>query len=190
MENILFSTNHLVMRRFNRSDINFFLKYRNDPDIMKYQSWENKLTTEEGIDFIQKHRAKEIGTLNEWMQIAIENKNTSHLIGDCAFRQFSPYQGEFGITIAKKFQGNNYGFEAIQGLFDFVFNKLNLHRMTSLVDVNNIASIKLQERLGMRKEAHFVKSFYYKNRDKWEDEFQFAILKDEWKKYSDIIPKA
>ncbi|OLS24076.1 MAG: hypothetical protein HeimC3_21670 [Candidatus Heimdallarchaeota archaeon LC_3] len=54
--------------------------------------------------------------------------------------------------------------------------------MTGLVDMNNIPSIKLQKRLGMRKEAHYIKSFYYKSTGKWEDEYLFAILKQNWKK--------
>jgi RimJ/RimL family protein N-acetyltransferase len=35
------------------------------------------------------------------------------------------------------------------------------------------------ERLGMRKEAHFIQNAYY--RGQWTDEVQYAILQSEWK---------
>ena len=57
---ILFSTKRLVMRRLYLSDLNSILHYRNDPNIMKYQGWENKLISEEGIGFIKKHQVKNI----------------------------------------------------------------------------------------------------------------------------------
>ena len=57
---ILFSTKRLVMRRLYLSDLNSILHYRNDLNIMKYQGWENKLISEEGIGFIKKHQVKNI----------------------------------------------------------------------------------------------------------------------------------
>jgi RimJ/RimL family protein N-acetyltransferase len=39
--------------------------------------------------------------------------------------------------------------------------------------------MKLLERVGMRKEAHFVKSLQF--RGEWADDVIFAILSEEWK---------
>ena len=42
----------------------------------------------------------------------------------------------------------------------------------------NLASARLMERLGMRREAHFHSNEYVK--DEWCDELVYAILREEW----------
>jgi RimJ/RimL family protein N-acetyltransferase len=47
------------------------------------------------------------------------------------------------------------------------------------VDPRNVSSMRLLERVGMRKEAHFVQSLWFK--DEWVDDVIFAMLAAEWK---------
>jgi RimJ/RimL family protein N-acetyltransferase len=56
---------------------------------------------------------------------------------------------------------------------------LNKHRVFASVDPRNAPSMKLLERVGMRKEAHFVRGLWFRN--EWVDDVVFAILSDEWK---------
>ncbi|MEH2142446.1 GNAT family N-acetyltransferase [Nostoc sp.] len=53
----------------------------------------------------------------------------------------------------------------------------NLHRVRANCDQANIASTKLLERFGIRREGD-VKSLWFKG--DWVDELWFAILRDEW----------
>jgi RimJ/RimL family protein N-acetyltransferase len=46
-------------------------------------------------------------------------------------------------------------------------------------DARNHASARLMERLGMRKEAHFMQNQFMKG--EWVDELVFAILDQEWR---------
>jgi len=62
----------------------------------------------------------------------------------------------------------------------YLFTEYKLHRIWANCDRSNIASIKLLERLGMRREGHFVKSLWFKG--EWVDEFWFAILREEWER--------
>ena len=52
------------------------------------------------------------------------------------------------------------------------------HRITASVDPRNTKSIALLERINMRKEAYFKKSFWFNN--EWADDIVYAILKEEW----------
>jgi ribosomal-protein-alanine N-acetyltransferase len=49
----------------------------------------------------------------------------------------------------------------------------------------NSASWKLMERLGMRREGHFMQKAFFKRDEKgepmWHDAYEYAILSDEWK---------
>ena len=58
------------------------------------------------------------------------------------------------------------------------FDTFDLHRIIAITDCENIASVALLERLGMRREGHFIQNIWFKG--KWGDEYLYAILKEEW----------
>ncbi|MFS1872824.1 GNAT family N-acetyltransferase [Vibrio lentus] len=47
-------------------------------------------------------------------------------------------------------------------MIDYLFVSLNKHRITAITDAENPASIALLERLGFRKEAHYLKNIFLK----------------------------
>lgn len=55
---------------------------------------------------------------------------------------------------------------------------MHKHRIVVSVDPRNTASLRLIERIGFRKEAHFKKSYYL--RGEWVDDIIYAKLKEEW----------
>ena len=44
---------------------------------------------------------------------------------------------------------------------NFFFNDLGLHSIEANADVKNIATIKLVEKCGFKKEAHFKENFFF-----------------------------
>jgi len=48
----------------------------------------------------------------------------------------------------------------------------------AVTDCENTASVTLLERLGLRREGHFIQNVWFKG--KWADEYLYAILQDEW----------
>jgi RimJ/RimL family protein N-acetyltransferase len=63
-------------------------------------------------------------------------------------------------------------------MLHLAFDQLGLHRVTARVDVRNEPSLRLAERLGMRREAHLISNEWFK--DAWSDEIDFALLEHEW----------
>jgi RimJ/RimL family protein N-acetyltransferase len=58
------------------------------------------------------------------------------------------------------------------------FEDMGLHRIIGRADARNEASTGLMSRLGLRKEAHFVRNEMVKG--EWVDEVVYAMLADEW----------
>lgn len=172
-------TTRLRLRRFKTEDLTPFLAYRNDPEIARYQSWES-CSLEEAVRFIEEQKSLPKGEPGKWFQFAIESKETGALIGDCAFKinEDDSRQAEIGFTLAREFQKKGYAAEAIARVIEYGFAQLNLHRIIAVTDCENIASVSLLERLGMRREAHFVQNIWFKG--KWGDEYLYALLRDEW----------
>ncbi|MGH8005200.1 MAG: GNAT family N-acetyltransferase [Limisphaerales bacterium] len=178
-EFIPLETSRLILRRFVDSDLPAIFAYRNDPEVARYQSW--SVTDETGLkDFIQSQKSLQPGTPGEWFQFAIELKETKELIGDCALKvnKEDTCLGEIGFTLSRKYQGRGFAAEAVSALLDYAFTKLELHRIIAITDCENAGSVRLLERLGMRREGHFIQSVW--NKGEWRDEYQYAILRDEW----------
>jgi RimJ/RimL family protein N-acetyltransferase len=61
----------LVLRRFRADDIETFVRYRADPAIARFQSWEN-FSAADGQKFFASMSTQHPDTPGEWFQFAIE----------------------------------------------------------------------------------------------------------------------
>lgn len=172
-------SDRLVLRRFLGKDAEAFLRYRNDPEVARYQSWTD-CSAAEAEEFIRRQESLPEFAAGEWFQLAIALKPNNELIGDCGTRIQKPeaQQATIGVTLGRAHQGRGFATEALSCLFDHLFRIRKLHRIVIDTDVENIAMQRLAERLGMRRKGHLRQSLWFKGR--WADEFCYAILRDEW----------
>jgi RimJ/RimL family protein N-acetyltransferase len=185
MSNVKFcniEAERIILRKFKESDAEVFFKYRTNPKVALYQGegW-GDYKFEQAVKFVKEQMNCEPGIPGNWFQIAIELKENRNLIGDCAIHTLpqDTNQVEIGFTINPMYQNKGFGTEAIKCLLGYIFNVLNKHRVIAITDVRNQNSIKLLEKIGMRKEGHFIKNAWYK--EEYTDEYLFAMLKEEWK---------
>jgi RimJ/RimL family protein N-acetyltransferase len=87
-------------------------------------------------------------------------------------------QGEFGYVVARSHAGRGYATEASACMLDHAFDAIGLHRVVARIDVRNVASAAVARKLGMRREAEFVESEWFKG--EWSSVWIYAILVDEW----------
>lgn len=175
-------TERLIIRAFCDSDLDVFLAYRNDSEVAKYQGWGFPYSREKAVEFIAQMKIISPVAIGAGYQAAIENKETGKLIGDLFYLlgQGDYPQARIGYTLARAYWGKGYASEAVRRLLDFFFNELRVHRVVADCDTENMASVRLLERLGFRREAHFIKSFWMGNY--WGDEYYYGILESEWGK--------
>jgi len=184
---LLLETNRLIMRPFQAKDIQAFANYRSESAVAKYQSWDTPFSLEKATQFINEMKAVHPGTPGEWYQVAIELKEEGLLIGDCAFHIFveEPRQAEFGVTLSGKYQGKGYAREAVTRLLNHLFTDFRLHRIQATCDAENIASSKLLESIGMRREAYFVENIWFKG--SWGSEYMYGLLRQEWENNASVL---
>ena len=172
------TTDRLLLRRLEINDGHDFFRYRCLPEIYEYQSFMPK-DISQADDFIN-HNPNNFNIPNTWFQLAIVSKNEDMLIGDIGIHFLEDNaQIEVGYTLAPSYQGQGYAIEALKAVISYLFLDLKKHRITASVDPSNIKSIRLLEKLGMRKEGHFIKS--YRMGDMWLDDYIYAVLEEEWK---------
>ena len=173
-------TARLVLRRLQLSDCAGILAYRADPQVARFQGWEPR-SLEEMHEFVKAQLALQPNMPDTWFQLAITLRPGGELIGDCGlhFPPDGPHQAELGITVAPAYQRQGYAAEALTVVLDYLFLELDKHRAYASVDPDNIASRRLLARLGMRQEAHFRESLWFKGR--WADDVIYALLQHEWR---------
>lgn len=177
-------TTRLRLRRFRDADLAPFMAYRNDPEVARYQSWE-QTSLAEAQAFLREESVTRYGVPGAGAQIAIEQKATGALIGDLYFHLEDtgaatehPWQGEMGYTLARDAQGHGFATEAVTAWLDYAFTAYPLHRVVAVVDCLNARSFALLERLGFRREGHFLQNVWFKGA--WGDEYLYATLREEW----------
>jgi len=152
--------------------------YRSDPEVSRYQNW-RPASQAEVERFIRRQAAICSPAPEQWMQRAIRLCADGTLVGDLAFCVSADGQAEFGVTLAPSGQGQGYAREALRGLFGFLFNHLDVHRVHASIDPRNTPSMAMVRALGLRQEAHFRESLRFHG--EWVDDVVFAMLAREWR---------
>ena len=122
-----------------------------------------------------------------WFQFVVMEQDTDTLIRDIGVRFLETdsenMQVEIGYTLDKDFRGKGYATEALTVIINYLINHLNKHRIIASINPTNTDSIKLIERLGFRKEAHFKESLFFHGEGV--DDLTYAILAKEWQNRND-----
>jgi RimJ/RimL family protein N-acetyltransferase len=173
------TTERLVLTPLVMSDAADLFSYRSHPDVCRYQTWAPR-SLDDARSFIEGLQSIVFDTAGTWFQFGIRLRDSDLLVGDIGahFPSNEPHQVEIGVTVAPHHQGLGLATEAVLGLLDHVFGPLGKHRVFASVDPRNLPSMRLLARVGMRQEAHFRKSMWFKG--KWVDDVVFALLESEW----------
>lgn len=172
-------TERLVLRPLTDADLEPFVAYRAMPEVARYQLWDG-YSLEDGRKLIAQMQSREPGLVGEWFQFALIERASGALIGDCALRvDASGPQAEVGFTLNPAHQGRGYATEAVRCLLEYAFSTLGLHRVIGNCDARNLASARVLERAGMRREAHFVEDYWSKG--EWTSSLIYAMLEREWR---------
>jgi RimJ/RimL family protein N-acetyltransferase len=172
-------TERLILRRFHDADLLSYLAYLNDPLVARYQTWDS-FTEQQVVKIIDEQKTLAPGLPGQALLFALELKETGALVGHVVLtvQEKDQQQAEIGFTLAREFHGKGLGREAAARVLEYAFSKLKLHRVIAITDCENVSSVALLERLGMRREGHFIQNIWFKG--KWGDEYLYAILREEW----------
>jgi RimJ/RimL family protein N-acetyltransferase len=88
-------------------------------------------------------------------------------------------QAEIGWVLDPSYAGRGLGTQAGRLLLERCFGELGLRRVTAGCFADNVASWRIMERLGMRREEHAVRASLHRD-GTWRDGYSYAILREEW----------
>ena len=172
-------TERLVLRRFTHDDIPDVPRFVSQPSLAGVTS-KHIQATEEGVrKYIDLQNSYQPFEKDKVFELAVERKEDGKVIGLVGLICRDHRQGEIGWALGVEHRGQGYATEAARALMDYGFNSLGLHRIYADTSSDNLASWRVMERLGMRREALLRGSVYEEG--KWLDKYIYGMLADEWR---------
>jgi RimJ/RimL family protein N-acetyltransferase len=143
---IVFETPRLVVRLANEADAELYLSLWTSPRVMSNVGFPNGLPiTREEI--VAQLRAQEPSEFKH--RLVVELLDSREAIGECFMRRPNE-QGiaETDIKLLPAFWGKKYGVEVKRALVDYLFTHTDCTAVEASPNVDNVASIKMQEAVG------------------------------------------
>ena len=147
---VILETKRLLLRRQRIEDLDDLWALYCDPEITKYipDAPRSRAEAKEELEWhMNGHpRFPELGL---WATI---HKETGKFVGRCGLLPWTidgQNEVEVAYTIAREYWGQGLASEAAQAILNYGFEHLNLLRLISLIDSENIASLKVAEKIGM-----------------------------------------
>ncbi|WP_040979384.1 GNAT family N-acetyltransferase [Oceanobacillus jeddahense] len=167
-----FKTDRLLIRPFNENDLqDVFHLYNNDATCkyLLHDKWTDENKQEEF------HKKLKNNVLTKETPLNLAVVSGAEVIGDLAVWYTEMKDTvEIGYTFSQEASGKGYATEAVSSLVKRLFAEYDVHRIQANLDARNEASQKLCERIGMRKEAHFIQDFWSKG--EWTDSIVYGML--------------
>jgi ribosomal-protein-alanine N-acetyltransferase len=182
-------TERLLLRQItsSKSDGRDSLEFINDYSVYRYwglfdenrkEDYTNQRPKKQiFLDYHYKETIKEYEAGNELAWV-MESKENQKVIGEFVLYDFQlDMQADIGYRLNKDYWGSGYATEAGRAVIDFAFNSLRLERLQIRCFADNIASVKVAQKLGFSQEGLIRKGVIL---NVMTDYYIFGLLKKEF----------
>jgi len=172
------TSSRLLLREIRTSDSTFLFKHLSDNEVCRYlYDAEPYTTIDEAKSLIEVFINPEGKTLNRWI---IVEKKSGEPIGTCGFASWDKDNNiaDIGYDLNPAYWNIGYMTEALTEAITSGFDNMSLNRIEAVISLENVASIKLIEKLGFKREGimrdrHLYKGEYY-------DHYLYSHLARDW----------
>ena len=162
------------LRVMDKEDLPLFSEWVNKPEFLgEYNPLRQASKTEIEKDY-DKNALEQTGFI-------IEKKDGSKIGYICHFILGHPAGKllEIGYFLVPSERGKGYCTEAVEIMVDYLFLSKDIMRVQASTDTRNLASQKVLEKAGFKKEGTMRKYFFL--RGELRDACLYSILREEWK---------
>jgi RimJ/RimL family protein N-acetyltransferase len=179
-------TDRLVLRTFERSDIDGLCAYHTLPSVQRYVFSRTRDHSEVAgaLNIMRGHVS--LQRPGDTLTLAMVRKGDRALLGHVSLHwaDATAGQGEVRFCTNPAYAGQGFSREALSAIYDLAFDHFRIHRIFARCEGRNHHSIKLLQQMGMRLEAHYREHALFQG--EWDEELHFAILDREWQRPSKV----
>jgi len=149
----IFETERLVVRRLSSDDAEFILELLNQPSFLRYIGDKGVRTTEDAVRYIQTGPVASYERFGFGLYL-VELKETGVPIGMCGLLKRDTLPDvDVGFAFLPDYWSQGYAFEATSGVMHYGREVLGLQRIVAITSLDNDASIRLLEKIGLKFEG-------------------------------------
>jgi RimJ/RimL family protein N-acetyltransferase len=169
-------TERLRLRKAKLADADaIFREYAQDPEVTKYVSWRAHQNLEETREYVQMCLlAWDVGKAFHWVIESAEDKQVMGMI----IARVNAEKWELGYVLARPHWRQGYMTEALKAIIAWALKQKEIHRVWAVCDVDNVASARVMEKIGMQREGILKRWSVHPNMsEEPRDSFCYAITK-------------
>ena len=150
---MIFKTERLNVRKLALSDLNSFHEMQSNPNVMQFADGEVKTFEEDSQELLYLIKKYTLVNNDFWIY-AIERKLDSKFIGTLALVK-DVIDDEIGYRFLEKYWNYGYGFEICEATVAYC-KKIGIKKLVGYVVDDNVASVKILERLNFKVVKKFI----------------------------------
>lgn len=173
-------TERLILRKFTLDDAkDMFNNYGSDSDTSKYLVWNTHKNIEDSISYIKDVLEKY--KKDNFYCWGVVLKKTNALFGAISVidLDIKNHTAEVGYCYGSKWWRNGYAAESFKRVIAFLFDEVGIETIYADHYLDNVASGRVMEKCGLKKEGILRKRMYDKNGN-LSDLVSYSILKEEY----------
>jgi RimJ/RimL family protein N-acetyltransferase len=171
-------TRRLLLRDFDDGDFAAVHAYASDPEVTRFMFYGPRDAAETREYLREMRRSREVRPRAAF-ELAIVRRDDARLIGACDLTLEPAREADLGFILAREAWGCGYASEAALALLEAGFADLRLTRIFATCDVDNLASARVMERIGLRRQGILRRHREAKGR--WWDMILFDLTALEWR---------
>jgi len=144
-------TKRLVLRLFTPDDVQAMYDLNSDPEVIRYAEAAPVRNLQEALEKLESGPLADYAKYG-YGRFAIEDRETGEVIGFCGIK-YIPEIGlpEIGYRLLRSYWGRGLCTEAARACVDYARDDLKIEKLVALIIPENLASIRVAEKLGMKK---------------------------------------
>lgn len=168
-------SDRLILRKLTVDDARDVFTYASDPEVTRYLLWDTHATVDHSVAFITMAIDRYLN--RQFAPWAIYHKQDRRVIGTCDYIAWDYRHGraEIGYAISADYWGRGLMPEAARTIIAWGFSVKKLNRIQAYCDVDNIASARVLEKVGMQFEG-ILRQFLFQ-RNAYRDVKMYSILR-------------
>ena len=152
MKEIL-QTERLLLRELNPDDAENFYKLNLNPNVIKYTGNSAFKDIDEAKEFLENYQDYQLNGFGRW---AVIEKSTNEFLGWCGLKYDKNLdETDIGFRFFEEHWNKGLATESAKACINFGFENLNLKSIVGRAMSENIASIKVLEKIGLKFEREF-----------------------------------
>ena len=146
----ILETERLSLRRLTPDDAQFILELLNQPSFLRYIGDKGVRNSEDAIQYIQTGPVASYDRFGFGLYL-VELKESGTPIGMCGLlKRETLADVDVGFAFLPDYWSRGYAFEAAAAVMTYGREVLGLRRIVAITSLDNAASIKLLEKIGLR----------------------------------------